>query len=126
MSARMLSPWEQRLLAIADARAAAVSVPTMRERVLDRLRAAVHDRFALEAWHASVVGDPWTEHAAHCDVPDMEPMGSEMDLGDGAGPVPVKCYHRRVAYPFRLGGVAIRRRTEYLAEHAQRLRALER
>jgi hypothetical protein len=122
----VLSPAEERSLQRADARERSPAPPTMRERIAQRLREAVHDRMAFDAVHASQVGDPATEHVCRCPVPDGEMPYTDMDLGDGLGPIRVtRSLPRGRPYPYRMGGSAMRRRVRYLAAHSVRLRALE-
>lgn len=136
---RRLTPTEARLLVLADieaaARRAVKPVPSMRERIRQRLRAAVHDMFAREAARASEIGDPVTEHPLGCPMPDDTHVTlgcDEFDMGDGAGlcvsrePLRSFRHNGRGPYPFRLGSVAVQRRRAWLAEHRVRLDALER
>lgn len=101
--------------------------PGMQERIRLRLRAAVHDRFTVDAMHASAVGDPVSEHVIHCAIPDADPCGSFKDLGDGAGRylIAAPSFRRREhPYPYRLGPVRYKRRARWMADHEQRLQGL--
>jgi hypothetical protein len=84
--------------------------PSMQERIRLRLRERVHQVFALEAAHASKIGDPTGAYAVGCRLPD--------------DPEPEEPETLPRHYPVCMGIVGVLRRRCWLAEHRQRLHHL--